>query len=169
MDSGQIINRVASSSLITFNLADFYTPGERVFLDIRPWLFMELVLKEKEFRETIKNHDWSQYAGKCVSIGCTSDAIVPTWAYMLIATALQPHTPHFIFGTPEQLETELFLRALHAHDFSSYAGEKIVIKGCSEIAVPVAVYVELTRRLMPLAQKISYGEPCSTVPLFKKS
>lgn len=169
MNSGEIINRVASSGLITFNLADFYTPGERVVIDIRQWLFRELMLKEKDFRESVKAHDWSQYQGKCVAIGCTSDAIVPTWAYMLIATRLQEYTPHFIFGNLEQLEVELFLRALNQHDFSGYIGEKIVIKGCSEISVPVAVYVDLTRRLTPLAQKIAYGEPCSTVPLFKKS
>lgn len=169
MNSGEIINRVASSGLITFNLADFYVQGERVFLDIKPWLFRELMLKEKDFREFVNTHDWSQYQGKCIAINCTSDAIVPTWAYMLIATRLQEFTPHFIFGNPEQLEIELFLRALNQHDFSGYAGEKIVIKGCSEVEVPVAVYVELTRRLVPLAQKIAYGEPCSTVPLYKKS
>lgn len=169
MNSGEIVNRVASSGLVTFNLADFYTPGERLFLDISQWLFRELMLKEKDFRESVKTHDWSQYQGKCVAIGCSSDAIVPTWAYMLIATRLQEYTPYFIFGDLEQLEIDLFLRALNQHDFSGYVDEKIVIKGCSEVAVPVAVYVELTRRLSPLAQKIAYGEPCSTVPLYKKS
>lgn len=169
MNSGEIINRVASSGLITFNLADYYTPGERVFLDIKHWLFRELMLKEKDFRETVEAHNWSQYAGKCVAIGCSSEAIIPTWAYMLIATRLTPFTPHFIFGNLESLEVELFTRELNQHDFSVYAGQKMVIKGCSEIFVPVAVYVDLTRRLIPLAQKIAYGEPCSTVPIYKKT
>ena len=127
MNSGEIINRVASSGLITFNLADYYTPGERVFLDIKHWLFRELMLKEKDFRETVEAHDWSLYAGKCVAIGCSSDAIIPTWAYMLIATRLTPFTPHFIFGNLENLEVELFTRVLNQHDFSVYTGQKMVI------------------------------------------
>ncbi len=165
--SGEIINRVASSSLITFNLADYYTSGERRTLDIKDWLFMGLMLKEKEFRESLRQHDWSSYTGKCVAVFCSADAIVPTWAYMLIATYLQPVTQHFMFGKPEELETVLFLKALDKIDFSVYQGQKIVIKGCSEIHVPEAIYVEATRRLLPYAQKISYGEPCSTVPLYK--
>lgn len=169
MDTGEIINKVASSGLITFNLADYYTPGDRVMLDIKPWLYMELMLKEKDFREHVKQHDWSQYKDACVAVQCSADAIIPTWAYMLIATRLQPHTEHFIFGSAAQLEIELFLRKLQSVDFSAFQGQKMVIKGCSDVAVPESIYVELTRRLMPYADKLMYGEPCSTVPLYKKS
>lgn len=169
MESGEIINKVASSGLITFNLAEYYTPGERYVIDIKDWLFMELMLKEKDFRDHVKQHDWSKYHNQCVAVHCTSDAIVPTWAYMLIATRLQPHTEYFIFGTAEQLEIDLFQRKLSTVDFSAFSGQKIVIKGCSDVKVPETIYVELTRRLMPYAEKLMYGEPCSTVPLYKKS
>jgi len=168
MDSGEIINKVAQSGLVTFNLQDYYTQGKRQVLDIQEWLFKGLMLKEKEFREFVKAHDWSQYSGGCVSIICSADAIVPTWAYMLIATKLQPHTDNFVFGSLSELETELFVRALSKVDFSNYTDAKIVIKGCSEVEVPIAIYVEVTRLLMPLAAKLMYGEPCSTVPLWKK-
>lgn len=168
METGEIINKVASSGLITFNLADYYIRSERVVFDIKNWLYMGLILKEKDFRENVKNHDWQQYRGKCVSLICSADAIVPTWAYMLLATRLQPVTEHFIFGSLEELETELFLRELSKIDFSVFNGEKIVIKGCSDVNVPASVYVDLTRRLMPHAGKIMFGEPCSTVPLYKK-
>ena len=168
MDSGEIINKVAQSGLITFNLQDHYTPGKRTVLDIQEWLFKGLMLKEKEFRESVKAHDWTQYAGECVAIICSADAIVPTWAYMLIATRLQPHTDNFVFGSLSELETELFVRALSKVDFSNYTDAKVVIKGCSEVEVPIAIYVEVTRLLMPFAAKLMYGEPCSTVPLWKK-
>ncbi|NBV14173.1 MAG: DUF2480 family protein [Sphingobacteriia bacterium] len=168
MDSGEIINKVAQSGLVTFNLQDYYTQGKRQVLDIQEWLFKGLMLKEKEFREFVKAHDWSQYSGGCVSIICSADAIVPTWAYMLIATKLQPHTDNFVFGSLSELETELFVRALSKVDFSNYTDAKIVIKGCSEVEVPIAIYVEVTRLLMPFAAKLMYGEPCSTVPLWKK-
>lgn len=162
------VNRVANSGLITFNLEDFYFRGEREIIDIKDVLFMGLILKEKEFRTWVEAFDWSFYQGKVVSIICSADAIVPTWAYMLIATKLSQIAEYFCFGSAEFLNQALFFHALSNHDFSVYQDRKVVIKGCSQIEVPVSVYVEASRRLMPYAQKIMYGEPCSTVPLYKK-
>ena len=129
---------------------------------------MGLILKEKEFRNFVKNHDWSIYEGKNVAITCTADAIVPTWAYMLLATRIEPHANMLVFGDLNDLEDALFKDALQHIDLEKYKDERIVIKGCGDIPVPVSAYVEITRKLRPVAQSIMYGEPCSTVPLYKK-
>lgn len=163
-----IINKVANSGLITIDLEDLYVEGERILFDIKSWLFEELILKEKDFREHIKNHDWSQYEGKFVAVTCSADAIVPTWAYMLIATALQPFAKKIVFGDLQKLEETLFSEQLNKINPEDYREQKIVIKGCSKINVPVATYVELTARLKPLVKSIMYGEPCSTVPIYKQ-
>jgi hypothetical protein len=161
-----LVNRVAQSALLTLNLEDLRLPGERELLDIKEVLFQGLILREKDFRTWVKAHDWASYSGKHVAITCSADAIVPGWAYMLLATVLQPHTTSFVFGTLDQLETALYVQAFAAHDWSVYAGEKVVLKGCGH--VPVAAYVEATRLLMPHADKLMYGEPCSTVPLYRR-
>lgn len=165
---GEIVNKVANSALKTFDLEELYTPGDRVVLDIKDQLYQGLVLREKEFRDFIKSHDWSAYKGKHVSIQCSADAIVPTWAYMLLSSALQPFVTTVIFGSSEQLETTLFTKKLDTVDWSAYKDAKVVIKGCSKVEVPVAVYVEATNRLRVQASSIMFGEPCSTVPIFKK-
>jgi Protein of unknown function (DUF2480) len=164
----QIINRVAKSGLISLDLEDFYHTGERVLYDLKDNLFMGLILKEKDFREFIKAHDWSQYSGKNVAITCTEDAIVPTWAYMLLAIQLEPYAHTIVFGTLQDLEQKLYDEALAKINFEDYAGARVVVKGCSKVAVPTTAYVEVTRRLRPYAQSIMFGEPCSTVPLYKK-
>ena len=164
----EIINKVAQSGLISFDLAEYYHKGERVVYDIKDNLFMGLILKEKEFRDFVKNHDWSIYEGKNVAITCTADAIVPTWAYMLLATRIEPHANMLVFGDLNDLEDALFKDALQHIDLEKYKDERIVIKGCGDIPVPVSAYVEITRKLRPVAQSIMYGEPCSTVPLYKK-
>ncbi|HXC03265.1 MAG TPA: DUF2480 family protein [Bacteroidia bacterium] len=164
----EIINKVAQSGLVEFNLEDYYPKGERVLFDIKDHLFQGLVLREKDFREFVKTENWSSYSGKNVAIICSADAIVPTWAYMLLATALAPFTSFTAFGNLEMLETALFYHALNLVDAEKYRGQKIVIKGCSNLPVPVSAYVEITRILRPVAQSLMYGEPCSTVPLFKK-
>ena len=164
----QIINKVAASALITFDLEHYYRPGERVLLDIKDQLFEGLVLREKDFRSFIKSHNWEDYRNKFVAIHCSVDAIVPTWAYMLLAIALEPFAARVVFGTLEELEVEIFRDALQKVDWSQYKDSKVVIKGCSKVEVPVAVYVEATAKLRPLAASIMFGEPCSTVPLFKK-
>lgn len=164
----EIVNKVAQSGLISFDLAEYYHKGERVVYDIKDNLFMGLILKEKEFRDFVKNHDWSVYEGKNVAITCTADAIVPTWAYMLLATRIEPHAHMLVFGDLNDLEDALFKDALQNIDLEKYKDERIVIKGCGDIPVPVSAYVEITRKLRPVAQSIMYGEPCSTVPLYKR-
>jgi hypothetical protein len=167
-DGGEAItNRVSSSQLITLDLEEFYSPGQRILFDIKDWLFQEQILKEKDFRESVKSHDWSQYQNKYVAITCTADAIVPTWAYILLSISLQPHASFVSFGSLAELEVQLFMKALYKMDWQKFKDAKVVIKGCSKVEVPVAIYVEATNRLRPLATSIMYGEPCSTVPLYK--
>ena len=163
----QITNRVSASSLVSFDLEDLYTSGERVLFDIKGLLFQELILKEKDFRDFIKTHDWSEYSAKHVAIICTADAVVPTWAFMLLSIALQPFATTIVFGTLEDLERQLFYQKLSSTDWQKFENAKVVVKGCSKLQVPVSAYVEVVNRLRPIASSIMYGEPCSTVPLFK--
>ena len=165
----QIINKVANSALITFNLEDYYEPGDRILLDIKDQLYEGLVLREKDFRDFIKIHNWTQYENKLVAITCSTDAIVPTWAYMLLAIALKPFARRVIFGSLQELEIENYRNALSKIQWSDFKDAKIVIKGCSKVDVPVAIYVEVVNQLKPYAGSLMFGEPCSTVPLFKKS
>ena len=164
----QIINKVAKSGLISLDLEDYYHSGERVLYDLKDNLFMGLILKEKDFREFLKIHDWSQYLGKNVAIICTEDAVIPTWAYMLLTIQLEPFANAIVFGNLQDLETKLYNDALAEINFAEYTGAKVVVKGCSKVAVPTTAYIEITRRLKPYAQSIMFGEPCSTVPLYKK-
>lgn len=164
----QIINRVTASNLITFDLEELYSPGERVLFDIKDLLFQGLILKEKDFRDFIRQHDWSEFKGKHVAITCSADAIVPTWAFMLLATVIQPFAQSVVFGSLEDLEKSLFFQKLQLVDWTKFVNEKVVIKGCSKVEVPVAAYVEAVNRLRPVASSIMFGEACSTVPLFKQ-
>jgi Protein of unknown function (DUF2480) len=164
----EFINRVANSALVTLNLEEFIHPGERVIYDIKENLFHGLMLREKDFREFLKNHDWTQYTGQNVAIICSADAIVPTWAYMLLASKLEPHAHRYIFGDLFALEQALFHDALAAIDIEEYRDAKVVIKGCGNLPVPTAAYVEVMHRLLPVASSVMYGEPCSTVPLYKR-
>jgi hypothetical protein len=163
-----IVNKVAASGLITLNLEEYYDQSERVVYDIKDNLFHGLMLREKDFREFVKTHDWSQYAGKNVAITCSADAIVPTWAYMLLSNRLSPYAREVVFGSLETLEAVLFTKALSKIDFSAYADERVVVKGCADIDIPVYAYVEITKQLTKVAKSIMYGEPCSTVPIFKR-
>jgi hypothetical protein len=163
-----LTNKVAQSGLISFDLANYYHKGERVLYDIKDNLFHGLMLKEKDFREFIKQHDWAQYEGKNVAIICSADAIVPTWAFMLLATKIEPYANMLVFGDLNELENALFRQALSAIDLNEFKDQRIVIKGCGDIPVPVSAYVEITRLFRPIAKSIMYGEPCSTVPLYKK-
>lgn len=164
----QIINKVANSPLVTFDLEEFYEPGERILLDIKDQLYEGLVLREKPFRDFIKNFDWAQFENKFVAIVCSTDAIVPTWAYMLLAIALKPFAKRVVFGSLTDLEIENYRIALNKIDWSSFKDAKVVVKGCSKVDVPVAIYVDVADRLRPFANSIMFGEPCSTVPLFKR-
>ncbi len=164
----EIVNKVSNSQLISFDLEEFYTPGERVSFDIKDFLFQGIILKEKEFRDSIKSYDWSQYSEKHVAIICSTDAIIPTWAFMLSSIALEPHAKRVVFGNLSELESQLFYDSLSQVDWEKYRDKKIVIKGCSKVEVPLSAYVEVTNRLRSIANSIMFGEPCSTVPLFKK-
>lgn len=163
-----IVNKVAMSGLITLDPASFYPQGERVLYDIKDNLYMELMLREKDFREFVKGHDWSQYTGKNVAITCTADAIVPAWAYILLANRLAPYAAEVVFGDLDMLESVLFFKEIQKTDFEQYRDQRIVLKGCGDTPVPVSAYVEITKRLTPIAKSLMYGEPCSTVPIYKR-
>lgn len=163
----EIINRVASSGLITFNLEDYYQPGERVIIDLKDHLFQGLILREKEFRDFVKVHPWSQYAGKFVAITCSADAIIPVWAYMLIAASIRPYAKLFYFGSVNRLEEKIYEEVLAGIDWEDFRGKKVVIKGCSKVEVPDSIYLEVVRFLQPVVTSLMFGEPCSTVPIFK--
>ncbi len=165
----ELINKVAASGLITINLEEYLPKGEIVSYDIKQNLFMELMLREKDFREFLKTHNWAQYTHKHVAINCTADAIVPSWAYMLLAIELNPFAASVIFGTEADMKLILWQNAVKNIDISHLADQRIVIKGCSDADVPVSAYVALSERLRPIARSIMYGEPCSTVPLYKKA
>lgn len=165
----EIINKVANSGLITIDLEEFYPKGQRVLFDVKPLLFHELILKEKDFREFIKQHNWLDYKDKMVAITCTADAVVPTWAYMLISIALEPFAKKVIFGNLDTLEAVLFNESLKSITYSDYKDKRVVIKGCSNLPVTTNAYVELVSGLRSFAKSIMYGEPCSTVPLYKAS
>lgn len=163
-----LVNRVAESGLITLNLEDFFPKEPVVVFDIKDYLFMGLILKEKDFREACKNHDWAQYEGKHLVIDCTADAIIPVWAYMLVAVNASPYAVEIFQGTTENFYKTYYGKKLANFDATLYDGKRIVIKGCSDKPVPPQAYVELTHKLHPFAQSIMYGEPCSTVPIFKR-
>ncbi|MDZ4683428.1 MAG: DUF2480 family protein [Saprospiraceae bacterium] len=163
-----LVNRVVSSSLITINLEDFFPKAEVVPFDLKQYLFMELIVKEKDFREAIQQHDWTQYQGKVLLVFCSADAIIPMWAYMLVAASAAPYAADIFQGDAEAYYKTAFAKALDALDPAGYDQKRIVIKGCSDKPVPAAAYIEITRKLQPYAQSIMYGEPCSTVPIFKR-
>ncbi|MDZ4751997.1 MAG: DUF2480 family protein [Flavobacteriales bacterium] len=164
----EIINKVASSGLVTIDPATLVASGTRSHLDIADQLWQGLALKEKDFREWLKNTDWSVFQNHHVSISCSADAIIPPWSFMLLASALQPFAASIVVGSPEDLEAELFRRAVKAIPTEEYRDARIVIKGCGDIALPKSAYVDLVNHLQPLSKSIMFGEPCSTVPVFKK-
>ena len=165
---GEIINKVANSALQVFDLEDFYPKGIRTQLDISQWLYEGLLLKEKDFREQLKNHDWAQYQDQYVAIHCSTDAIVPAWSSILVTLHVAPFAKKVVVGTLENLDTALYQDILPTLDYSSYTGKPLIIKGCSSKPVPMSAYVLAAQYLQPFARSIMYGEACSAVPLFKK-
>ncbi|MEN9447306.1 MAG: hypothetical protein RJA25_596 [Bacteroidota bacterium] len=163
----QLINKVAQSGLITLDLETFFPQQEMVAIDIKDFLFRGLLLKELEFRNALKQQDWSFYHNKTVAVFCSTDAILPQWAFMLVASYLQPHTEHIYFGTTEEVVQKLFLQNVKALDASPYKDEKIVIKGCGTKTVTGEAYLEITKKLQPVVKSLMFGEPCSTVPIYK--
>ena len=163
----EIINRVANSKLVTFNLEEFYPKGKRVLFDIKDWLFEEIILKEKDFREFVKNHDWSQYQDNYIALICSSDAIIPSWAFLLVAAEVSPFAKKIVVGNLELLETVIFNDVINRFDVSDLENKPIIIKGCSEKPIPPSAYTLLIHKLQPIAKNIMFGEACSTVPLYK--
>ncbi len=166
--SEQFVNKVAESGIITLNLEDYFPKEELKVFDMKDYLFMGLILKEKDFRESLKQLDVIIYENKIVALTCSADAVIPMWAYMLVASALQPVAKEIIFGNEEEAVQQLLLRNIAAIDPKEYTDQRMVIKGCGELPVKEAAYIEITKRLRPFAKSIMYGEPCSTVPVFKK-
>ncbi len=164
----EIINRVANSKLVTFDLEKIYPKGERVSFDISQWLMEGIVLREGEFREKAGTHDWSQYSNKYVALFCSTDAIIPGWAYLLLSLHLAPFAAKITVGTLEEMESILFAELLQNMDFSEYEDKPVVIKGCAHKPIPQNAYVLLAQKLQPVAKSIMYGEACSSVPLFKR-
>lgn len=173
----EIINKVAQSGLVELDLEAYYPKGERVVIDMKKFLTaLSLgenkgeahILKEKNFRELVKNEDWSKYQDKYIALICSADAIVPTWAYMLLTTSLAPFAKKVCMGDLATLETLLFNEVLNNINAADYTDKRVVIKGCSKLPVPESAYVEITQRIAPFAKSIMYGEPCSTVPIFKR-
>ena len=164
----EIVNKVANSALEVFDLEDYYPNGIRVQIDISLWLLEGFLLKEKDFREHLKNHDWSQYQDQYVAINCNTDAIVPAWAFILVAIQLAPFAKKIVNGTIEDLDSSLFEEILSKIDFSVFKNKAVIIKGCSKKPVPMRAYILAAHYLQPFARSIMYGEACSAVPLFKK-
>lgn len=163
----ELVNRVAQSGLVTLNLEDFSPKGPVVPFDLKDFLFMGLILKEKDFREALKNHDWSQYKGKIVAVFCSADAIVPLWAYMLVASEAVPFAEDVFEGRPDEFLKIHFSKKLAALDVEKFRAQRVVVKGCSEKEVPPSAYLDAAKILRPVALSVMFGEPCSTVPIFK--
>lgn len=166
--SEQFVNKVAESGLITIDLEKYSPVGETAVFDLKDYLFMGLILKEKDFREALKIADWSVYAGKNVALTCSADAIIPVWAWMLAVTYLQPVAKEIIMGDEKELHRHLFLKNIDAIDINDFTDQRVVIKGCGETPIADYVYMEITKKLRPVVKSIMYGEPCSTVPVYKK-
>ena len=164
----EIRNKVAESGLITINLEQYYPDHQPLAFDLKDFLFMEMLLKEKDFREALEQHDWSQYSNRDVAVFCSTDAIVPMWAYMLVASKLSGVARSIISGTPEEAFKQAFIQNIQQVDPAVYEGKRVVVKGCGDKPVPEYAYAEISIKLLPVVKSLMYGEPCSTVPVFKR-
>ena len=166
--SKEIVNRVAKSSLITLNLEDYYPSGQRILFDIKDWLYEGLVLREKEFRQNVKDHNWSDYQDSYVALTCSSDAIIPDWAFMIIALELESYAKKVIIGNLDQLESYIYQDIIKSIDLKEFKDKPVIIKGCSNKPIPINAFTMIVTKLKPVAKSLMYGEACSSVPLFKK-
>lgn len=164
----EIVNKVAQSPLVTIDLEAFYPEGKRMIFDLKDFLYEELILKEKDFREQLKNHNWEVYRDAYVALDCTTDAIIPSWAFLLVTTYLQPFAKKIVKGNLVDLETAIYQKIISNLDVSEFVNKKIIVKGCSRKPVPDAAYIQLIEKIQPHIQSLMYGEACSTVPLLKK-
>lgn len=165
--SEKIINKVANSKLKTIDLEEFYPSGERIVFDITSWLYEGLILREKDFREKVKNHNWKQYENNYVALTCSSDAIIPSWAYLLLTTSLGDYAKKVVVGDLVLLETVIFQEIISNLEVSEYENAPVIIKGCTNKPIPQSAYTLLISKLQTKARSIMFGEACSTVPLFK--
>ena len=163
-----ITNKVAESGLITIDLSDYYPKEQIVVFDLKDYLYKELILKEKEFRSALKNLDWEAYRQKVVAVTCSADAIVPPWAHMLVVTYLQPLAKDVMMGAEKEVAKTIFIRNIGAINIGEFADQRIVVKGCGDIPIEEFAYMEITKLLRPVVKTIMYGEPCSTVPIYKR-
>lgn len=166
--SEPFVNKVAESGLITLDLETWYPKEETAVFDLKDYLFMGMILKEKDYREALKSTDWSIYQDKNIALTCSADAIIPVWAWMLAATYLQPVAKEIVMGDEKELHKQLFIKNIAAINVDEYADKRVVIKGCGETPIGDFIYMEITKRLRPVVKSIMYGEPCSTVPVYKK-
>jgi hypothetical protein len=163
-----IVNKVAESGILTLDLAPFVPGDEIAEFDLKPFLFREMILKEKDYRAALQTHDWQQYTGRHIAVHCSTDAIIPIWAYMLATVYLEPVAASVFFGTPAELTASLIRERISKIDLSEYTDKRVVIKGCGDTPIPDAAYVAVTQHLRPVVKSLMYGEPCSTVPVYKK-
>ena len=163
-----IINKVAESALTTIDLEEYYPKGETAVFDLKDHLFMGLILKEKDFRVALQAFDWEKFKDKFVTVTCSVDAIIPIWAYMLVASYLQPFAKEVVFGDEKELLNKLLLKNISQIKGEEYKDKRVVVKGCGDVSIPESAYLEITNKLRPYVKSIMYGEPCSTVPIFKR-
>lgn len=168
MTDKPLINRVANSGIITIDLEQYFPEQEIVSFDLKGWLFQEMILKEKDFRAALKEHDWDQYKDKVMAMFCSVDAIIPTWAYMLVSSYCHGIASDIFQGDKNAYLSHYYKKLLSDQDYATYQDKRVVIKGCSKLPVPTMAYMEITEKLKPYAKSIMYGEPCSTVPIFKR-
>jgi len=166
--AGEIINRVANSKLVTIDLEDFYPNGKRIPFDISNWLLEGIVLREKDFRAEANQHDWEQYKDAYIALHCSTDAIIPGWAYLLLTMHLTPFAKKVVVGNLETLENIIFTEILDNLDVSAYEDKPVIIKGCTHKPIPESAYTLLAQKLYPIARSVMYGEACSSVPLYKR-
>ncbi len=166
--SDEFVNKVAESGLISFDLEEYYPKGTIKVFDLKEYLFMGLILKEKDFRAALQTTDWDSYKDAYVAITCSADAIIPMWAYMLVASNLQPVALDVVFGDEKKLISTILLKNIQAVKGEEYTDKRVVVKGCGDVEIPETAYVEITNKLRPFVKSIMYGEPCSTVPIYKK-
>jgi hypothetical protein len=164
-----IVNKVAESGILTLDLAQYIHKDDIAVFDLKPFLFREMILREKDYRAALPAYDWEQYQGKHVAVTCSVEAIVPVWAYMLAAAYLQPVAASLYYGTADELEKVLIQQRIHGIDVTEYTDKRVVIKGCGDTPIPDAAYLAVTERLRPVVKSLMYGEPCSTVPIYKRS
>lgn len=166
--SEEIVNKVSNSKLVTIDLEDYYPEGERLAFDISPWLAQGLILKEKDFRHEVEQHNWGQYKGKYIALFCQTEAIIPSWAYMLVATKMAPFAKKTVVGNLELLEAQIFQELIAELDTANFKDKPVIIKGCSNKPIPDTAAVLLIEKLLPVAKSLMFGEACSTVPLYKR-